>query len=45
MRVFLLVVNRAEDTADKQNETALYIYEMLGKEVVKVYLYCTIVVF
>ena len=33
MRVFLLVVNRAEDTADKQNETALYIYEMLGKEV------------
>ena len=30
---FLASGYRAEDTADKQNETALYIYEMLGKEV------------
>lgn len=30
---FLASGYRAEDTAYKQNETALYIYEMLGKEV------------
>ena len=30
---FLASGYRAEDTADKQNETALYVYEMLGKEV------------